>query len=116
MQFAPFTGYNLKPFIVKIDAEGNLPNLPASIYEPIITAYDLILYPNPVNNFLNIRTAVQSIGGKFSIFDISGKQTLLQQINRANTRINTTNLPSGIYIYRYSLNNKTIETGKWIKQ
>jgi len=116
MQFAPFTGYNLKPFIVKIDAEGNLPNLPASIYESIITAYNLILYPNPGKDFLNIRTAVQSIGGTFSTFDISGKQILSQTINRANTCINTANLPSGIYVYRYTLNNKIIETGKWVKQ
>jgi len=50
------------------------------------------------------------------MFDISGKQILSQTINQANTRINTANLPSGIYIYRYTLNNKIIETGKWVKK
>ena len=50
------------------------------------------------------------------MFDITGKQILSQVINLANTRINTTKLPSDIYVYRCTLNNKIIETGNWLKK
>ncbi len=76
---------------------------------------NLLLYPNPGTDILHIRTAVQSTGGTITLYDINGKQIIQKNISQTNTDINTENIPSGIYLYRYRLNNKLIETGKWIK-
>ena len=99
--------------VLKLDAEGNLP---ASIENPKIKTHELILYPNPSKSNLNIRTAVQRIGGEFKMYDISGKQILQQKITESITQINTNNLPAGAYIYKYIHKNKVIESGKWIKE
>jgi len=104
--------YERDAIILKTDSLGNLS---ASIKEPEFTAHNLLLYPNPGTDILHIRTAVQSTGGTITLYDINGKQIIQKNISQTNTDINTENIPSGIYLYRYRLNNKLIETGKWIK-
>ncbi len=98
--------------ILKFDAELNLP---VSIEEHEIKAHELILYPNPGSAHLNIRTAVQSLGGQFCLYDIKGKLVYQQTITERYTEINTEALPAGSYIYSYVLKNHKPETGKWIK-
>jgi len=112
MQFAPFDEWKPRTFIVKLDAEGNLPT---SIKGPKIKVRELILYPNPGNAQLNIRIAVQRIGGEFNMYDISGKLVFQQSITESITTINTAYLPSGAYIYNYTHEGEVIESGKWVK-
>ncbi len=100
-------------FILKVDSLGNLP---ASVDNPEFTVHDLLLYPNPGKDILQIRTGTQSTGGILKLFDITRKDILQTKIREANTTVNTSSLPAGIYIYTYTLNGKTIETGKWIKK
>jgi len=100
-------------YILKTDAEGNLPT---SIKDLTIVASELFVYPNPGNDILQFRTAVQQFGGIFYLYDISGKQILAEQVNSSFTQINTSNLPSGTYIFKYINKNTVIETGKWIKK
>jgi len=57
---------------------------------------------------------MQRIGGKFIMYDITGKQLLQQKITQAITTVNTGNLPSGTYIYKYIHKAKEIESGKWV--
>ncbi len=102
----------LDVYILKVDKEGNLP---VSIEKPKIKALELIVFPNPGKLYLNIQTAVQCIGGKFTIYDISGKQVFQQNITQRITQINTAHLPTGTYIYNYVFEGKEIENGKWIK-
>ena len=99
--------------ILKVDADGNMPT---NIENTDIEVTELIIYPNPGTNLLQIRTAVQQLGGLFYIYDITGKQVMQQYINTSISQINTSNLASGTYIYKYINNNKLIETGKWVKQ
>ncbi len=99
-------------YILKVDAQGNPP---VSIEEPKIKAQELIIYPNPSRANFNVRTAVQCIGGVFTMYNISGKQVFLQTITDRITQINTEKLPTGAYIYKYMHNGKEIENGKWIK-
>jgi hypothetical protein len=90
-------------------------NLPVSIEEPKLNACELILYPNPGNDKLFIRTAVQSLNGDFMLYDISGKLVRQQIINDRYTELNTTDLPNGTYVYKYILNGQIIESGKWVR-
>ncbi|MCD4792772.1 MAG: T9SS type A sorting domain-containing protein [Bacteroidales bacterium] len=113
IQFTPFGEPKVKTYIVKLDAEGNLP---VSINGPKIKAHELILYPNPGNEHLNIRTAVQRLGGEFTMYDITGKLVFQQKITERLTEINTGDLPTGTYIYNYTHKGNEIESGKWVKQ
>ena len=101
--------------IFKVDSLGNS-SIAVNVNDPKIKTHELILYPNPSKLNLNIRTAVQRIGGEFKMYDISGKQVFQQKITQSITQINTNNLPAGEYIYKYIHKNKEIESGKWIKE
>ena len=107
------TSNNVINFILKVDSLGNIPT---SIKNSTIQVKELIIYPNPSKSSLNIRTTVQRIGGEFKMYDISGIQVLQQKITESVTQINTNNLPTGAYIYKYIHKNKVIESGKWIKE
>ncbi len=109
-EFIEDNSYN---FAIKVDGFGNLPS---SIEKTKIKAHELIIYPNPSTTNLNIRAAVQRIGGEFIMYDITGKQILQQKITKAITPINTSNLSSGTYIYKYTHKDKEIESGKWVKE
>lgn len=100
-------------YIYKVDSAGNIPVSAEKGHE--ITVSELIVFPNPGNNELKIRTAIQSIGGEFCLYEISGKLILKQKITGTNTTINTSALLTGTYIYKYYYKNEMIETGKWIK-
>ena len=101
--------------IFKVDADGNGP-FDLSNTNSIIKSHELIIYPNPGNENMQVRTAVQQLGGVFYIYDITGKLVLQQEVTSSITQINTSNLLSGTYIYKYINNNKLIESGKWVKE
>jgi len=98
--------------ILKVDSLGNLST---EMDEPPIKVHMLILYPNPGSDRLTVQTAIQCLGGTFTIFDSNGKEVLNIVIREQLTNLLTESLPSGQYVYRYILKDKVIETGKWIK-
>ncbi len=109
------TGDTVNAYLLKVDEFGNGPE--SSIHEQDkIKAHELILYPNPGSNQLNIRTAVQRLGGEFTMYNVTGKLVLNQKITQSITEVNTQYLPSGTYIYSYTHKGKKIESGKWVKQ
>ena len=73
------------------------------------------IYPNPVNNVLNINFNQQIKNAQISIMNISG-QTIkrLSTENTTKFEMNTSNLPSGIYFARIFADGK-ITTLKFIK-
>jgi len=100
--------------LIKFDAEGNLPT---SVTENLnIKATEQILYPNPGNSELHIKTAIQKLGGEFILYDIAGKVVLQTTIKELETNINTQNLPPGVYFHAYFYENNKIESGKWVKE
>lgn len=98
--------------IIKVDAQGNLET---SIIEPQIETSELFLFANSSNE-LNIRTAIQHLGGKFYLYDISGRLVKQKKILAVDSQINTSELQNGVYIYKYSFNGEIAEKGKWLKK
>ncbi|MFA9213274.1 MAG: S8 family serine peptidase [Candidatus Methylacidiphilales bacterium] len=72
---------------------------------------EIVLYPNPANNYLNVKYLGNSIGTlDVKVFDILGKNVINQTINFANKdeqTIDIAHLPKGIYIVKYSSANFT---------
>ncbi|MEZ5198825.1 MAG: T9SS type A sorting domain-containing protein [Bacteroidales bacterium] len=76
---------------------------------------DVLVYPIPFSNELSIETYRRNL--TFSLFYIDGKCVVSnQKLTIPNTRIETSNLEKGNYIYKISTDGKTIQTGKIIKR
>jgi len=74
---------------------------------------DAIVYPNPGNEIINIRTALKSC--IFNLFDTFGRQILKKPMPDRITTVKTNTLSKGTYYYSVTDNNKTIISGTWIK-
>ncbi|WP_299667783.1 T9SS type A sorting domain-containing protein [uncultured Polaribacter sp.] len=71
------------------------------------------MYPNPASNRLNI-SAVDVIKNA-DIFNVIGKKVKHIDINNSRASIDISDLSTGIYLIKYSVNNK-VGTAKFIKQ
>ncbi len=77
--------------------------------------YEISLYPNPAQNFINIKTS-KFEHLNYSISDINGK--LLKEVNAVSeqTELSVNELPASIYIIEIRDNKKLVRTYKLIKQ
>ena len=82
-----------------------------SVNEPFSS--DLIIYPNPVLNTLNVEGIVDITNTVYSIFDLQGKRVHNEIL--INNSIDVSELAVGQYILRVT-NNKEIKTQKFIKK
>lgn len=62
----------------------------------------IVVYPNPANDFIQIRQENMQSDLSITIFDLSGKQLLTQAIRYNNQKIAISTLHKGIYIVRIS--------------
>ncbi len=98
-------------YIIKLDSTGCMVNLQKKNKIPI---KDAIVYPNPGNKQLNVRTALKNC--TFYLYNIKGKQVQNNTLSNRITTFDTDDLKQGIYIYSIIQNGKVVDTGKWIKQ
>ena len=94
-----------------IETDGTVTPKPNSI-ENVISNSDINLYPNPVQNILNIDINVNNAGNyTFNIYSITGQLITAEQINISSgenlIKLNTNNLNSGSYILIISNDNNT---------
>ncbi len=96
-------------FLIKTDADlwVNTPQYNA------IPVHSALVYPNPGNENLNIRTTEK--GSVFKLYNLSGKQMLQREINDLITEVNCSRLTGGVYVWKLFKNNREIDHGKWIK-
>ena len=73
-----------------------------------------LAYPNPGNNELHIRTAMQN--AHVVVYDINGKFICDQEITDIITTLDTERWPSGTYIWKVVSDGKEAEVGKWVKK
>ncbi|NOX86111.1 MAG: T9SS type A sorting domain-containing protein [Chlorobi bacterium] len=80
----------------------------------VIPIHSVIVYPNPGNQELNIRTT--EYPSEFELYDTQGKLIMLQYVDQHITRLNTSDLLPGFYIWVLKKDCRIIDKGKWIKQ
>lgn len=73
---------------------------------------NLIMYPNPTQDVLNISAIDNLTNAVYTVFDITGRRITTGKLN--NTTINVSQLSTGNYILRISAG-ATIKTQKFIK-
>ena len=98
-------------YIVKVDTNG----LITWTQEIPINKSATTVYPNPGKNKLNIKTSNKY--SDFELINLNGQVVITKMLDDDFSIINTESLKSGVYFYRlFDKNNKTLDTGKWIKQ
>lgn len=70
------------------------------------------IYPNPVNNMLNINNAA---GVSYTLLDMTGKVITVGQFPAAQSRLNVSGIPAGTYLLQLSKDNHA-EKVKFVKQ
>ena len=102
-------------FAAKIDSEGCL-----RVPEMENASQSVACYPNPGNNVLNIKTALQNV--RVEVYDTNGRLIHSQAIMENVTAIDATDWPLGVYVWKvYKASVSTgstalAETGKWVKK
>lgn len=74
------------------------------------------VYPNPVNDYLNVQFFGEIEIAEISVFDIIGKHILSEVITRDANSINFSSFSKGVYIVRIKAKNQKTNTFKLIKE
>lgn len=74
---------------------------------------DAIVYPNPGNDYLNIRTSLKNVN--FRLFDSNGHLVIEKKLDQLITVINTEQLKPGTYLWQIADSEQIYETAKWLK-
>lgn len=110
--FAPCTGW------VFSDSNANStfssPDCPALNNDVFDLNTELILYPNPANNEVALQLD-DSNEAKLEILDINGRVLKLQTLDVSQNKVDVSQLPAGIYLFRVSSIKGTV-TRKVVKQ
>lgn len=85
-------------------------------HNPDPNVHNAVVFPNPGNNFMMVKTACQFPGAKIFILNMNGNQIFNEIINDSHLAIDTQPFSSGVYFWKIIFKNKVIESGKWIKQ
>lgn len=76
---------------------------------------DISIYPNPVENYCYVEIGLENLEeGKFEVeialYDFSGKQVQTLKTKNKVTKINTRNLPQGVYVITVTTGEKKLST------
>lgn len=77
------------------------------------TLTDMVIYPNPVDDVLNIETAADITNKIATVFDINGKRVMSEKLSSNTLKVSS--LQSGIYFLRLESNGKSMKR-KFIKR
>jgi len=99
-----------------IPSKEALPNIEKNITE---TNYNIAIFPNPVNDKINIQfDNTESSVYDFQIFDLNGKIILEKSLNPTgkSASIDLSYLQSNVYIYKLKSSGNTIKEGRLLKK
>lgn len=106
-----FNQYNLM-YIIKVDSLG-LGNYTSPVEEFKLVETYFNVYPNPADSYFIIKNTSGFKSSEIILFDITGKVVFQNQTKETQTKINTAELPSGIYIVK-QISNGEVSTSKII--
>ena len=75
------------------------------------------LFPNPANRILNISMKGYKKEKIIEVFDLNGKQVILERVMQDNTALRIGTLPSGLYIIKVTGRDGTVlSRSKFVKE
>ncbi|PZF72817.1 T9SS type A sorting domain-containing protein [Taibaiella soli] len=107
-------------WIIKVDSNGcsgpNDPQCwPLAVSNTIKNCQDVTLYPNPVNDILQINSPLTSTA-TIQLTDITGKILLQQTLPKGHSEISLQSFPPSIFLYRIIGIDGYLQQGKLVKQ
>ncbi|KMQ66495.1 secretion protein [Chryseobacterium angstadtii] len=88
-----------------------------SVSETTSKQEGILLYPNPVRDYLYIDfTSTPYKGSEYQLFDAQGKLIKKDEISQSRSELNFSSLPSAVYIIRINQNGENLKTFKIIKK
>lgn len=100
-------------YIIKVNSNGLLTTTDG---KPSPIVHNAIVFPNPGNEVLRVRVAVQYPQSLLRLFDMNGRLVVKKKIQGTSATINTAFLPKGTYIYTITGEKGLHENGKWVKK
>ncbi len=104
----------LHPFALKVNNEGVVVAGINDEFNPI--SHSAIVFPNPGKEVINLTSGIQLNNGIFTLFDIQGRPIIAKKINSTEMQFDASHLVSGTYVWNIMLNNKVMDSGKWVKE
>lgn len=98
-------------YIIKFDSTGCTTKVPEGSK---LMVKEALVYPNPGNNFLNVRTAKRDC--LLILYNQFGYIVYEEKINSLISTFNVASLASGSYYYSIIQENNSIDSGMWVKQ
>lgn len=77
---------------------------------------DISVYPNPIGNSFTINVPNTQTIKEVRVYDLMGKELIHTAANSNKILIDASSLSTGIYLYRVSLSDNSIVTGKVLKE
>ena len=77
--------------------------------------HNVLIFPNPSNDFITIKVPTKLFGSILNIYDINGRKIRSTFIDNDELKIDITQLPEGLYITELKLKNRA-EKNKFIKR
>lgn len=102
------------PFVLKVNNEGMVTTDIDDEYNPI--SHSAIVFPNPGKDILNLTSGIQLNHGMFTLYDMQGRPVITKEINATEMQFDASAVSSGSYVWKIVLNNKVMDSGKWIKE
>jgi len=91
--------------------------VPAAVPNVTSGANDVLLYPNPANNELNVVFDGNADVKNIAVYNIIGKVLTVYKVTGSSANLNIENIPSGIYFVRlYNSQGNVVVTRKFTKQ
>jgi len=87
----------------------------SGIETDVFNENEIIIYPNPANETININIQTGKIAF-FELYDIIGNKLIEQTLSTNITEINSEHITQGLYIYKITDNQEKTIRGKIIKQ
>jgi len=98
-------------YAFKVNSDGLI--FPTGITSPKF--HEAIIYPTPGSDHLIVESNPQISGAEFVMTSMNGVNVISQVISSSKTKLNTSFLSSGTYVWQIINKNKVIESGKWVK-
>jgi len=100
-------------YIIKVNNEGLITSTDG---KPSPIVHNAIVFPNPGNEVMQVRVAVQYPQSLLRLFDMNGRLVVKKKIQGTSANINTAFLPKGTYVYTITGEKGLHENGKWVKK
>jgi hypothetical protein len=106
-------------YVVKLDSLGNFTtgiNIPTAATQ----VHDVIVYPNPAHNIINIRSTINFPATEIILYDASGREVMNKKISSpertSGGAFSVKQLSEGIYFYKIKDAKGKEERGKIVKE